>query len=156
LQSIIPSAFVKTVTVNSTITASVTCTVSAAAACTGRRRRGIQEDDEQFVAPSEVVSIETSQLPELERESRNADPMYFNPYGFPYNFHHQQALQGAFNEPNDYHVPYLPSPYQKEEVAERQLYLITTTKTNWFGAYSLITSSPSCFDSAAKLPQCAA
>ena len=54
LQSIIPSAFVKTVVVNSTITASVTCTVSAATACT-RRRRGIEEVDEQFVAPSEVL-----------------------------------------------------------------------------------------------------
>jgi len=51
--AIIPSAFVKTTTVNSTVTVSVTCTVSAAAACV--RKRDIDAVFEQF-APSEVAA----------------------------------------------------------------------------------------------------
>jgi len=51
LQNIIPSAFVKTTTVNSTLVVSVTCTVSTDA-CT--RKRDVNEIVEQF-APSEVV-----------------------------------------------------------------------------------------------------
>lgn len=154
IQSLIPSAFVKTTTVNSTLTVSVTCTVSAATGC--RRRRDADEVVEQF-APSEVVPVETSQLPEIERDARQAYP-YVSPYsyqGYPYGFH-QQALQSAFDEPNTYQVPYVPSFQQQEQVAERQFYLRTTTKTNWIGAVTTITSSPSCFDAKAKLLQCPA
>ena len=53
--AIIPSAFVKTTTVNSTVTATATCTVSVATPCvSGGSGKATDEVVEQF-APSEVV-----------------------------------------------------------------------------------------------------
>ena len=102
-------------------------------------------------------SVEPTQLPAIERDTRQAYPQFYNQhYASPYDFQYQQPLQGAFNEPNTYQVPYVPSYNQKDQVAERGIYFSTTTKTSYYGVYSVVTSSPSCYDSSANLPQCAA
>jgi len=155
--ALIPSAFVKTTTVNSTVTVSVTCTVSAAGACGARLRRDADEVIEQF-APSQVVPVQATALPVIERDARQAYP-YASPFsyqGYPYGFH-QQAVQSAYDEPNTYQVPYIPSfAEQQDQVAERQFYLRTTTKTSIVPAFTTISVTPTCFDSKAKLFQCPA
>ena len=91
----------------------------------------------------------------MERDTRQAYPhqYYSQHYASPYNYH---PLQAAFNEPNSYQAPYVPSYYQKDQVAERQIFLITVTSTSAIATYKVVTSSPSCYDANAKLPQCPA
>jgi len=161
--AIIPSAFVKTTTVNSTITATATCTIKVDNPCVSNLgwgpvgpqhgRRADDEVVEQFV-PSEVVVAESSAVPQTERESRQAYLHPYNFYGYPYDFPQYQPLQSTFDEPNTYEKPYFPSYKQHGQVEERQFYISTVIKTNWIGVISTTRSTPACYNSAASLFQC--
>ncbi|KAK4020555.1 hypothetical protein OUZ56_002519 [Daphnia magna] len=148
-----------TTTTTSTTTTTTTCTVSNAAnagAClaTGRRRRGIL-DDEDDIEPSPVNKVEATLLPETEasgvRKERKPDPQVafwraspddYSPYELQSTFGGQRPFLAGYN-------PYFRRPVV---AADPRLFVplqVTRTSTTTVTATSRSTpvcSSPSNFN----------